>query len=311
MENLGVFTDTRTLRLQRRLPAPAAEVWRYLVEPERTALWRWRSEIEPRVGGAVTMRPGDGAPEHGPTSGVVTAWAPEQRFAYAWPAHATKVAKDEVSFELAPAGAATDLALTHALSPFASWMVADWHAGLDALVAALSGADAASVAAARAPSPELGEAYAEAHRQARATRPGVYMQDLFHGTPFHAHLGLEMTEVTADRVSVRVRKTGDLTLVGGSLHGGVVAAAVDALGAFHAGMAGQRRLAKEGDKSDARPFSLRTIGLNLDYLKPLRGETFTATTTVLDVGAHVIRVRGDVVSDQGVTVATGTVSFAY
>ena len=120
-----------------------------------------------------------------------------------------------------------------------------------------------------------------------------------------------MTEVTADRVSVTVRKTGDLTLAGGTLHGGVVAAAIDGLGAFHAGMAGQRRLAREGDRSDKRPFSLRTIGLNLDYLKPLHGETFTATTTVLDVGAHVIRIRGDVVSDQGVTVATGTVSYAY
>ena len=311
MENLGVFTDTRSLRFERRLPGAANEIWRYLTEPERTAPWRARSEFEPRVGGAVVVHFEEIDPAHSPLRGVVTAWEPDRRLAYAWPEQDAKVDKDEVRFELTPEGDETRLVLTHALSPFASWMASGWHASLDALALAVAGAELAEAQAARSPSPELSETYAELHRQARAKRPGAYLKDLFQATPFHAHLGLEMTEISTDKVSVRVRKTGDLTLVGGTLHGGVLAAMVDSLGAFHAGMAAQRRLNEAGDKSDNRPFGLRTLALNVDYLRPLRGDVFTATTTTLHVGSNVIRLRGEVTDGDGAMVAAASLSFAY
>ena len=163
-----------------------------------------------------------------------------------------------------------------------------------------------------ADSPEVDEAYRKLHQQARAKKPGVFLKDFFQATPFHAHLGLEMIEISADKLSVRVRKTKNLTLVGAhSLHGGVLAAAVDGLGAFHAGMAAQRRLADAGDTSDNRTFGVRTLGLNLDYLRPLTADEYTATTSVLHVGSNVIRLRAEVVDGEGVLVATGGLSYSY
>jgi uncharacterized protein (TIGR00369 family) len=310
MDDLGVFVDTHTLRFERRLPSSLERAWAYLVEPERLAVWFARGEIEPRLGGRVVIHIEENVPGAPPARGVVTVWDPQRRLAYTWTEGTTE---SEVSFELSPVAGGVQLVLTHKALPFGEEIGfgAGWRVNLDALALALAGAESGAVKAALAEAPALDEAYAELHRQARAKKPGVYMKDLFQATPFHAYLGLEMTEITADKVSVRVRKTGDLTLLGGALHGGVLAAMVDALGAFHAGMAAQRRLNEAGDKSDNRPFRVRTLGLNVDYLRPLNGDVFTATTTVLHAGSNVIHLRAGVADFEGEMVAAGSASFAY
>jgi uncharacterized protein (TIGR00369 family) len=311
MDDLGVFVDTHTLRFERRLPGSIERAWSYLVEPELLDIWFARGEIEPRVGGAVVIHHEEKIPNVPPARGVVTVWDPPRRLAYTWTEHSTE---SEVSFELSPIAGGVQLVLVHRILPFGeeSEFGGGWHAILDALASALNDDAPEAVQAAGKGSPDLDETYAELHRQARAKRPGVYMKDLFQATPFHAHLGLEMTEITADTVSVRVKRTGDLTLAGGgALHGGVLAAAVDGLGAFHAGMAAHRRLAEAGGKSDNRPLGLRTLSLNLDYLRPLKGDEFIATTSVLHVGSNVIRLRAEVADGDGAMVAAGSLSFAY
>ena len=310
MEDLGVFVDTHTLRFERRLPGAIERAWACLVEPERLAAWFSRGEIEPGVGGQVVIHFEESHPNAPPARGVVTVWDPPRRLAYTWTENSTE---SEVSFELSPVAGGVQLVLIHRALPFGEEIAfgGGWHAILDALAQAVADGEPAAVKAAGKGSPGLDEVYAEAHRQARAKKPGVYMKDLFQATPFHAYLGLEMTEITADKVTVRVRKTGDLTLVSGTLHGGVLAAMVDSLGAFHAGMAAQRRLNDAGDNSDNRPFSLRTLGLSVDYLRPLTGDVFTAATTVLHVGANVIRLRGEVTDGEGAMVAAASVSFSY
>jgi len=310
MDDLGVFVDTHTLRFERRLPGSVEGAWAYLVEPERLAVWLARGEIEPRVGGQTVIHHEENTPGAPPALGVVTVWDPPRRLAYTWSLESTN---SEVSFELSPVAGGVMLVLTHKRVPFGHevGLGGGWHACLDALALALDGGEPAAVKAAWNGKPGLDEAYGELHRQARAKKPGVYMKDLFQATPFHAHLGLEMTEITADKVTVRVRKTSDLTLVGGTLHGGALAAMVDSLGAFHAGMAAQRRLNEAGGKSDNRAFSPRTLGLSVDYLRPLKGDVFTATTTVLHVGANVIRLRGEVTDGEGAMVAAASLSFSY
>ena len=46
-----------------------------------------------------------------------------------------------------------------------------------------------------------------------------------------AHLGIELVEVTADRVVARLTLTDKLTTVGGSIHGGTLMAFADTIGA--------------------------------------------------------------------------------
>ena len=311
MDELGVFVDTHTLRFERRLPGSIERAWASLVEPERRAAWFARGEIEPRVGGRVVIHFEENHTNAPPARGVVTAWDPPRRLAYTWNEASTE---SEVSFELSPVAGGVQLVLTHKALPVGEEIEfgAGWHAILNALAMALDGGDPEAIKAAGKDPPGLDAVYAEAHRQARAKKPGAYMKDLFQATPFHAHLGLEMTEITVDKVTVRVRRTADLTLAGGTtLHGGVLAAMVDGLGAFHAGMAAQRRLNEAGDTSDNRPFGVRTLGLNVDYLRALKSDVFTATTTVLHVGSNVIRLRAEVIDGEDALVAVASLSFSY
>ena len=48
MTDFGVYADARTLRLERRLPGTLEQVWAFLVEPERLAVWLARRR--PRSG---------------------------------------------------------------------------------------------------------------------------------------------------------------------------------------------------------------------------------------------------------------------
>ena len=91
----------------------------------------------------------------------------------------------------------------------------------------------------------------------------------------------------------------------GTLHGGVIAALVDSLGAFHAAVAAQSHMRAHGDEGDAkRPFRVSALDHHLDYLRPLIGKSFTASTTVLHAGSQVVRIRADVVNDAGELAAT-------
>lgn len=306
MENLGVFSDTHTFTLERRLPGPVADAWGRLVGPAALALWQPGGELEPRLGGQVYFPPRHAG--HAALVGEVTAWEPDHRLAYAWK-HGLPT-PDEVSFELTEDGPETRLVLTHALSPVGWGMAGTWHAGLDALRLAMAGASDAEVAAARAETDELRSAYASLFSEVRAKAPGAYMRDLFRATPFHEHLGLELTDVTADRLAVAFTRRPELCLPGGSLHGGALAAAIDVVGAYHAGVAAHRRLAEAGDKGE-RSLGVRTISLNVDYLRPLIANAFTAATRLVHLGSNLVRVRAECVDDRGDLVATASLNFSY
>ncbi len=89
-----------SVRLERRLAGPIERVWSYLTEPPLRATWLAGGDLEPRVGGRVTLlfrhaeitAPDDAPPEryrdtheHGHlASGVVTAWRPPTLLRHTW-----------------------------------------------------------------------------------------------------------------------------------------------------------------------------------------------------------------------------------
>ena len=308
MENLGVYDDIRTLRFERRLPVDAGALWPYLAAPETMAAWRSRCEFEPRVGGAAVIA---GTVDAKPQNGLVTAWSPGERLAFTVPG-LTDAAEDrhQISYALAKDGEGTVLTLTHGLPRgwMGGWTGGEWHAGLDALALALAGADAQAVAAARAPSKELVAAYDNAFLDARAKQPGEHMRDFFAVTPFNAKLGLELVEVSRDRLVGRLASKRGLTLPGGHrMHGGAAAAAIDAVAAYHAAMAAEARVAETGKGERGLGFNTATTGLCVDYLRPLRAESYSVTTSLLHAGAKLIRIRAEMADDEGpVAVATAT-----
>jgi len=149
-----------------------------------------------------------------------------------------------------------------------------------------------------------------ADQQTLTREPGSFMRELFAATPFNNHLGLELSDVSLERLVVRFTKRTELTLPGGTLHGGALAAAIDVAGAYHAGVAIHQRMSREGGDTN-RSTGVRTISLNVDFLKALTAEAYTATTTILHTGASIVRVRAECVDDRGDLVAVASLNFSY
>jgi acyl-coenzyme A thioesterase PaaI-like protein/uncharacterized protein YndB with AHSA1/START domain len=307
MDNPGAFEDIRNLRFERRLPVGADALWPYLADAEQTAVWRSRCELEPCVGGSATLLP-EG---HAPVQGSVTAWSPNERLAFAIPGFPDPDEdRQEISYTLAPDGDATMLTVRHRLPRgwVGGWLAGEWHANLDALTIALDGQQPAAIEAARQPSEALVKAYDSAFHDARAKQPLRHMKDIFAVTPFHATLGLELVEIARDKLVGLLPAKRVLTLPGGRMHGGAAAAAIDAIAGYHGAMAAEQRVTETGKGERGRGFAIATTGLTVDYLRPLRAESYSITTTLLHAGASLIRIRAEMADDEG-PVAAATATF--
>lgn len=126
-DDYGELAEPGTIRFERVLPGPIERVWAYLTDSEKRGRWLASGELEPRVGGAVTLHfrhaeltPHEEATpgkyrhiEHGASfTGRVTACEPPRLLAYTW---AEESGSDsEVTFELTPRDDGTvQLVLTH------------------------------------------------------------------------------------------------------------------------------------------------------------------------------------------------------
>lgn len=145
------------VRLERRLAGPVERVWAYLTEPRLRATWLADGELEPRVGGRVTLlfrhaeitAPDDAPPEryrdtheHGHlASGVVTAWRPPTLLRHTWD---DGEEASEVTFELREDADAVALTITHRRLDTRAAVVSvasGWDTHVAALAARLDGSD--------------------------------------------------------------------------------------------------------------------------------------------------------------------------
>ena len=81
MTELGTMTSegtTCTLRFERLLPHAPAEVWAALTEPDRLGEWLAAAEVEPGLGGTITLDFGEGRTE----DCRITVWDPPRALAY-------------------------------------------------------------------------------------------------------------------------------------------------------------------------------------------------------------------------------------
>ena len=135
------------------------------------------------------------------------------------------------------------------------------------------------------------------------------VRDLFERIPFNLALGIELDEISAERVVMHLSMKDELigNFVHGILHGGVIASLLDVAGGA---MAMVGALARLGDLDEseraARLSRLGTIDLRIDYLRPGRGQRFTATAVLLRSGNKVAVVRSELHNEKGILVAVGT-----
>ena len=132
-----------------------------------------------------------------------------------------------------------------------------------------------------------------------------------HRISFNQVLGLT---VQALRPQLVLRFAWRPELVGhyhyGRLHGGVISAALDALGgtALMVGLA-DKHPHESAEQVMHRFLKMGTIDLRIDFLRPGLGQHFVATAEVTRLGGRVGSTQMRLHNDSGVLVATGAASY--
>jgi uncharacterized protein YndB with AHSA1/START domain len=150
MNEYGVVTEARTIRMERLLPGPIERVWDYLTDSTKRGTWFATGKMELRAGGRIEFffNHADLSSEKTPpekhknkaagvsVNGTVTACKPPYLLSFKFGE------AGEVTFELAPKGKDVLLVLTHSKLKDRAMMVgvaSGWHSHLAILIDVLKG----------------------------------------------------------------------------------------------------------------------------------------------------------------------------
>ncbi|MEO5658403.1 MAG: thioesterase family protein [Polaromonas sp.] len=119
---------------------------------------------------------------------------------------------------------------------------------------------------------------------------------------FNQLLGLKISSLKADRVAARIDMRDEL--IGhpayNRIHGGVISAGLDAMGALAVMAAiGARHMNETPSQRLQRFYRLGTIDLRVDYLRPGIGEYFELRAEVLRLGSRVASTRMEFLDADG------------
>jgi len=129
---------------------------------------------------------------------------------------------------------------------------------------------------------------------------------------FNRVIGLRIASLDAEGVAGRVEMRPELVghYVHQRLHGGVISAALDALGGLAVMAAiGARHLDEPPAQRLQRFGKLGTIDLRIDYLRPAIGERFDLRAQVLRLGSRVASTRMEFLGADGRLFATGAAAY--
>ena len=135
------------------------------------------------------------------------------------------------------------------------------------------------------------------------------LTDLFENRiVFNSVLGLKITSLKPERVKARIDMRHEL--VGhysyNRVHGGVISAALDALGGLAVMAAiGARHMDEAPAQRLNRFAKLGTIDLRVDYLRPAIGAYFELQAEVLRLGSRVASTRMEFFGADGKLLSTG------
>ena len=127
--------------------------------------------------------------------------------------------------------------------------------------------------------------------------------------PFDRLLGVRIASLTPTDIQVRIVMREELVgnFIREILHGGVISSVLDVAGGLIASVELLKNLeGLETEEVGKRLAKIGTIDLRVDFLRPGKGEYFTATGTILRKGSKVAVVRTELCNDQKVLIAAGT-----
>ncbi|HEX5276528.1 MAG TPA: thioesterase family protein [Fluviicoccus sp.] len=154
----------------------------------------------------------------------------------------------------------------------------------------------------------------ESETEAKARVLKERMQMGFNMIPFNQVIGLQITDISLERVSAQFAMKPQLigNMTHQILHGGVIATALDTIGgamAMSAVYAALKGISRE--ERMMRILKLATLDMRVDYLKPGRGQMFTVSSTVLRVGKKVCVTRMELENEDKELIAVGTATYMY
>jgi len=139
------------------------------------------------------------------------------------------------------------------------------------------------------------------------------LTDLFERRiTFNQTLGLEVLSVRPPEPRIRFAMRPELVghFLYGRLHGGVISAALDAMGGFALMVAIGEKHADEAAAQVLQRFAkMGTIDLRVDYLHPGVGRSFVASAEVTRLGGRIASTQMRLANDQGTLIATGAAAY--
>jgi uncharacterized protein (TIGR00369 family) len=138
------------------------------------------------------------------------------------------------------------------------------------------------------------------------------VHDLFSKIPFNQLLGLEIEELTDDRVQLRFHMRDELVgnYMRNILHGGVISATLDVTSGLMAFLGVATRIRSSSLEEKMERFSrLGTIDMRVDYLRPGAGEWFVATARVIRSGNRIAVIYAELHNDSDELVASATCTY--
>jgi uncharacterized protein (TIGR00369 family) len=129
---------------------------------------------------------------------------------------------------------------------------------------------------------------------------------------FNRMLGLKITSVAPTQVRARIDMRSELVghYAYNRIHGGVISASLDALGALAVMAAiGARHMNETPQQRLQRFAKLGTIDLRVDYLRPGIGEWFELRAEVMRLGSRVASTRMEFLGADGKLLSTGSAAY--
>ena len=129
---------------------------------------------------------------------------------------------------------------------------------------------------------------------------------------FNQTLGVKLVSVTPEGVQARIEMKPELVghFAYNRIHGGVISAALDAIGsAAVMAAAAAKHMDEPPAKRLERFAKLGTIDLRIDYLRPGIGEFFTIDAHCLRVGSRVGTSRMDFCGPDGTLMSAGAAAY--
>jgi uncharacterized protein (TIGR00369 family) len=126
--------------------------------------------------------------------------------------------------------------------------------------------------------------------------------------PFNRILGLKLESLTEKDVCIKFKMKDELVgnYVDGVLHGGVISAALDSVGALTASVG----ILKGMKSLQIDQIVKGTIDLRVDYLRPGKGKHFLATGSIIRMGKKVVVIRMELHNDRKSLIAIGTGTYS-